>query len=217
MKIHDLSVPVVSGTDWYQDDMAPPVRVKNIGGISREGWVSHTISMAVLNGTTYIETAAHMFEDGQLLEDVPSERFLCRAFVVHAEVDGQQVQSPGEPLADFKQGEDAILLYCGWDEELDNKDFYWKSPYFSDYLQEWLLEHNPAILGGDMMSFDHPQDSSMPFLTSYFKAGGMILCPLKGLGEIAEGPVTMCAAPMRLAAVNCAPCRVFVWAEEDEE
>ena len=78
-------------------------------------------------------------------------------------------------------------------------------------LQEWILRHNPCILGGDMVSFDHPADTDMPFLRTYFKAGGMILCPLVGLGEIEKDEVTMCAAPMRLVGTNGAPCRVFAW------
>ena len=214
MKVYDLSVPIINGADWYNEALTPPVQIKDIGNMEKEGWVSHTIALAVLNGCTYIETAAHLFKEGALLEEVPPERWLRRAYIVRAAVEGQEIAAPEKPLADFRKGEDAILIHCGWDTHLDQPDFYARSPYFSRPIQEWLLDHNPAILGGDMISYDHPDDTSMPFLHAYFRGGGMILCPLKGLGEISEEIVTMCAAPMKLAGANCAPCRVLAWSPD---
>ncbi len=81
-------------------------------------------------------------------------------------------------------------------------------------LQQWLLDHEPAILGGDMLSFDHPEDTSMPFIRAFFRTGGMILCPLMGLAELPCDLVTLCAAPTRLTSANAAPCRALAWCDE---
>ena len=211
MQVHDLSVSVIDGVDWYDDPNTPPVRITDIGDLKREGWVSHILRLAVLNGTTYIETAAHLFKDGRPLDDVAPERLVCRAYVVSCQVEGQQILAPDRPLPDLRQGDDAILIHCGWDTHLNSRDYYHGSPYFGPSLQQWLMDHEPSILGGDMLSFDHPEDSSMPFLRGYFAQDGMILCPLQGLGPITGKTVTLCAAPLKLAGANCAPCRVLAW------
>ena len=211
MQVVDLSVPIVDGTDWYNEPGTDPVRISDNGSIDKEGWVSHTVRIQVLNGTTYLETSAHLYPDGPTLDKIPPERFLCRAFVVRLPPGERELPAPDDELIDFRAGDDAILLHCGWDAQLGSPDFYGDSPYFSTALQSWILDLNPSILGGDMVSFDHPADAEMPFLRTYFMSGGMILCPLVGLGQVERDTVTMCAAPMKLAGANAAPCRVFVW------
>ena len=211
MRIFDLSGPIRDGADWYHEKITPPVRLEDIGSIEKEGWVSHTLTIQVLNGTTYLETPAHLFADGLLLNQVPPEKLICKAHVVRLPGDKQELPAPDHGLGDFQSGRDALLLHCGWDAHYNQPDFYNASPYFSKPLQEWILDHNPSILGGDMTSFDHPTEGNMPFLHAYFKRGGMILCPLVGLAAIPHDIVTLCAAPLKLMGANAAPCRVLAW------
>ena len=165
----------------------------------------------VLNGTTYLETAAHIDEDAPTLDHIPPDQFITRAFVVRLDANGQELRAPESPISDFVAGVDSILLNCGWDAQLNHSDYYHQSPYFSPELQEWLLKHRPAILGGDMLSFDHPQDESMPFIRAFFARRGMILCPLVALDRLPDSPVTLCAAPTKLAGTSAAPCRALAW------
>jgi kynurenine formamidase len=211
--IHDLSVPITDGTDWYREAGTIPVSLQQVGSYE-DGWVSHQVALMVLNGTTYLETAAHLYPDMPTLDQVPPEKFVTRAFVVDV---GRGRLSAGPPsalpapdaaLPDFRPGEDAILLSCGWDRHVDADDYYHASPYFSPELQAWLLDHRPAILGGDMLSYDHPEDAGMPFLRAFFGGGGMILCPLVGLDAL-PGTVTLYCAPLKLVGSSAAPCRAL--------
>jgi len=222
MIVYDLSVPIRDGVDWYHEADCPAVALREVGSLAEAGWRSHTLSLMVLNGTTYLETAAHLYEDAPGLDEIPPDKFITRAFVVKlipAELAaaGSEVQptaqglpAPEYPLKGFQERTDSILLSCGWDAHLHEPDYYHASPYFSPALQDWLLAHRPAILGGDMLSFDHPADAAMPFLREFFRGGGMILCPLVGLDRLPE-TVTLCAAPLKLAGANAAPCRVLAW------
>lgn len=209
MTIHDLSVPVVDGRDWYAEAGCAPVLLEQVGSYA-EGWVSHHLGLMVLNGTTYLETAAHLYPDLPTLDQVPPERLLTRAFVVALDGSCQVLPAPVADLPGFVPGEDALLLHCGWDSHVDADDYYHASPYFSPELQAWLLRHRPAILGGDMLSFDHPQDTAMPFLRTFFRGRGMVLCPLLGLGDLPP-VVTLCCAPLRLTGSSAAPCRALAW------
>jgi len=211
VRIHDLSVPIRDGVDWYHEPGTDPVRLREVGSLDREGWRSSTLSLMVLNGTTYLETGAHLYPDAPMLDDIPPERFITRAFVVRLPPEHQELPAPGGDLADFRAGLDGLLLHCGWDRKLNDPDYYDASPYFSPALQEWILRHDPSILGGDMLSFDHPQDPDMPFLRRFFRGRGMILCPLVGLGVLPTDRLTLCVAPLRLAGASAAPCRVLAW------
>jgi len=210
MTVYDLSVPIVDGTDWYGDPACEPAAVRQIGSLEGGGWRSAALSLMVLNGTTYLETAAHLRADAPTLDRVPAEKLITRAAVVTLECEGQELLAPPDDLPGFVHGVDSILLRCGWDSHLNEPDYYHASPYFAQALQEWLLRHQPAILGGDMLSFDHPADERMPFLREFFAHGGMILCPLIGLAQLPER-VTLCAAPLRLVGSSAAPCRALAW------
>lgn len=56
--IYDLSVPIVDGMDWYGYPETAPVQLREVGSLRDHAWRSHWLSMMVLNGTTYLETAA---------------------------------------------------------------------------------------------------------------------------------------------------------------
>lgn len=217
--IHDLSVPVTDATDWYREAGTIPVSLQQVGAYE-QGWVSHQLALMVLNGTTYLETGAHLYPDMPTLDQIPPEKFIARAWVVEvgprAVADGGQpyaLMAPGAPLGGFRPDEDALLLHCGWESHLNADDYYSSSPYFSPDLQQWLLDHRPAILGGDMLSYDHPEDAPMPFLRTFFRGGGMILCPLLGLGKL-PATVTLYCAPIRLVGSSAAPCRALAIIEE---
>lgn len=211
MTVYDLSVPTLDGVDWYNEPDCRAVELRDVGSLAEAGWVSHELSLMVLNGCTYLETAGHVLEGGATLDDIPSERLITRAFVVRLAADGQELPAPERELESFAPGSDAMLLCCGWDAHLHQPDYYHASPYFSGDLQAWILRHRPGILGGDMLSFDDPAGDSMPFVNAFFRQGGMILCPLVGLDRLPGETVTLCAAPLRLAGANAAPCRALAW------
>ncbi len=210
MTVYDLSVPTVDGVDWYREEGCLPVRLRDVGSLAEHGWLSHELSLMVLNGCTYLEAAGHVIEGGATLDDVPPERLITRAFVVGVTPEGRLLPAPEHDLDGFVAGEDAILLRCGWDAHLHEPDYYHASPHFSPELQEWLLRHRPSILGSDVLSFDDPAGEAMPFVTAFFRQGGMILCPLVGLERLPD-TVTLCAAPLRLSGANAAPCRALAW------
>lgn len=211
--IYDLSVPIRDGSDWYGEAGTAPVALQQVGSYD-EGWVSHHLSIMVLNGCTYLETGAHLYPDMPTLDQLAPGKFLVRAHVVSLPAAEQELLAPALPLPGFRPSEDAILLNCGWDTHVEADDYYHRSPYCSPQLQQWLLDHEPAILGGDMLSYDHPEDTAMPFLRRLFRTGAMVLAPLVNLGSL-PAVVTLCAAPLGLAGSSAAPCRALAWEERE--
>jgi len=116
--IYDLTVPLVDGMDWYGEHDTAPAQVHEIGSLADQGWRSHWLSLMVLNGTTYLETAAHISADAPTLDQIPPERFITRAFVVKLAPESQEVPAPDCELEGFAPGVDSLLLYLGWEEHL---------------------------------------------------------------------------------------------------
>lgn len=210
MKVYDLSVTIRNGAAWYGDE-CEPVKIQAIGSYEKEGWLSHTIEMMVLCGSTYIETAAHIYPDAPILADIEPGRFIRKAFIVRLDQGQKVLPAPKNTPDGFSKGSDALILDCGWDKKVNDPDYYWSSPYFSSELQEYILDLNPSILGGDMLSFDEPNDTKQPFIHEFFGRGSMILTPLCGLSDVPKDVVTLCAAPLKMEQANGAPCRAFCW------
>ena len=197
--------------DWYGEPETPPVQVREVGSIEQKGWRSTWVGLMVLNGTTYLETAAHIFPDAPVLDQVPPERFFTRAYVVDISSQSQELPAPDCEIEGFEPDCDSLVLSLGWETALRRRMCYNDSPYFSPELQEWILQYRPVILGADTLSFDHPADTSMPFVRALFAQGGMILAPLVGLAQLPRPTVHLCVAPLRLPGASAAPCRVFAW------
>ena len=210
-RVYDLSGPIENGADWYDEPGTNPVELTVIGSLERKGWESNNLKLMVLNGTTYMETAAHLFARRPTVDQVPVSQLVTRGFIVRLAGQGRVLPAPEEPLKNFESGRDTLVLASGWDSHWNQPDFYLDSPYFSKPLQDYILELNPAVLAGDMVSFDHPDDAEMPFLRTYFERGGMIVAPLYGLGDVDGDRVTLCVAPLRLVGASGAPFRVLAW------
>ena len=150
-RVYDLSVPLVDGIDWYGKPTMPPVEVRPVGSLQELGWRSNWLSLMVLNGTTYLETAAHIYGDAPTLDEIPPEKFISRAFVLKLVSESQEVPAPDCELTGFAPGSDSLLLYLGWEEHLHSALCYGDSPYFSPALQAWILKYQPAMLGADTL------------------------------------------------------------------
>ena len=207
-KIIDMSGPIQDGAEWFGPP-CEPVRIRDIGSIEKEGWVSHVIHMTTISGTTYVETGGHLFPEGPKLEDIPPERLILEANVWHCDVEGRAMQAPREAGSGGDMRGEALVVLCGWHSAWNREDFASESPFFGEKLQEAILSCRPSILASDSVHFDAPEAAEMPFLRKYFRTGGMIVSPLCPREDLPRGRGRLIVAPLRLVGVNSSPCRVF--------
>lgn len=79
MKIIDLTIPLENGMEVYPGD--PPVKIKQIHFLEKEGWGLRLLSLGSHTGT-HVDTPAHMDENGKNLDNLPIEKFIGKAQVV---------------------------------------------------------------------------------------------------------------------------------------
>lgn len=76
MKIIDLSPPLFNDMPVYPGD--PPVKIKQVHTLAKEGWRLRTLSLPTHIGS-HVDAFAHMDEKGATLDEMPLENFFGEA------------------------------------------------------------------------------------------------------------------------------------------
>lgn len=182
--------------------------------VAERGWEADAFTMSTLTGT-YLETAKHYYPERPAIDEIPPERLVVDAAVVHiprgprAHVTLADLEAAAP---DLRPG-DALLVHTGWDGHWwePGDVFVMQSPHFERPAMEWIVAHGIGILGGDFPCFDDPdpagaQQVNVPLLES----DALILAPLVGLDRVTRQRVRLYALPIKLKGAAGAPCRALV-------
>lgn len=162
--------------------------------------------------STYLETAAHLYRGRETISDLPLDRLFTSAVVLRVPL------GPGAPItaaalqaalaasgATLERG-DSLIVATGWDTYWDAPNFASDSPYFTTEAIEWVLAHNPGLLGSDAARWDN---GTQGFFPAFFQTETLLLAPLVNLGAITQSRVQLITLPLKLAGVCAAQCRVI--------
>jgi len=198
---------------WSFGSPLDPVRIKSIGDLDKEGWVSHNVGMGILSGT-YIETGAHLFKGFPSIDSLPVDTFIVDALVVRVpkgpleRVNATELTTCLARRAD----EQAIIVDTGWHRRWGQPDFVGKSPHLAADAAELLAASRFTIIASDMVCFDPPDAPRMERLEKIFRSGALILSPLVNLTNVTADTVKLIALPLKLKGLNASPCRaVACW------
>ena len=210
MRIIDLSLTIENGVGVL-GDVFPPPQVEELASLEEQGWVGHRFVLTSLTGT-YLETSAHVFPDGEWLDEVPVERCIRPITVFHLSGIGPQYGIRAVDLEACEQqlkAGDAALIHTGWDVRLGEEDYITNSPFFQEDAMRWLLERGAALIGADIPSYDSPK-LPMEMVKLLFATNCLLLAPLINLGQITNTRPLLVALPMKVKGVCGAPCRAIV-------
>jgi arylformamidase len=199
---------------------APPYFGPVVTKLDSPEWVqypvySEAISMPLQTGT-YIETAAHVDPDRELIADLPIEQtVLVSAICVQTptapksglarEALEQAVAAVAPPPYDGL----ALIVAMGWGHRWERSDFTTDCPYFTPTAIDFVIEGGFAILGADTPRFDSPIERT-GHLLRLFKTNALILGPLGSLEALGSGEGWLIAAPLPVEAVCASPTRA-IW------
>jgi kynurenine formamidase len=210
MKLYDLTGTLERGM-WRYDHI-PPVEIAQVSSIEDHGSEAHRFGLATISGT-YLETAAHLFHGQPTIDQIPIERFFCDAAIVHlGELDPAQAIAADDldrAARDVKiHPGDALLVDTGWERMWNHATFVEDSPYLTMEAMRWIVDHEIAILGGNMPCFDNPRGGA-GVNRVLFKSGALILAPLVNLRSVASSRVRLMAFPLKIRGVCGTPCRAI--------
>ena len=202
MRVIDITGPIENGM-WTYGPPWPEVRIEEI---PQPEWVPFAVnswkfSFAGQTGT-YLQTGLHFKRGRPTLMDIPVESLVNRDAVV-LKIPGKENKDDTitpEDLehcrADIRKG-DAVLVCIGRDRKWNEPDFISGSPYYTRAGMDWLLDHEPFLVGGDWPkweSLEAPQHVFDPF----FEKGTLLLAPVVNLTRIRKPRVGLPLGRQRL-------------------
>jgi arylformamidase len=213
----DLSVLVNKSTS------APPAAGGAVVAIEhhRRGpghWQASSMS-ALLHTGSHVDSAWHVFEDGEPIAATPLDRVVGEACLVDCSdvgpreaVDAARLQDRG---GDVREGDIAVIR-TDWTDRTwgDFPRFYLESPYLTEDAADWLVERGPKAVVFDF--FEEYSAALDDFTSEDFVVHRRLLgenLPLveqaTNLGAVGSDRFTLLAPFYRLDEAEAAPCRIF--------
>ncbi|MGE4583833.1 MAG: cyclase family protein [Sphaerochaeta sp.] len=193
-KRYDLTRPFHTGMESYAGD--PPVVLKQVHTIEREGWNLTSLRFGSHSGT-HMDSPFHMLASGPSLDVLDPSRFFCTAYVMDctgfACIDLQMVCTL-EPMWD------AILLYTDQGNH--------PVPLTIE-AATWLLDRGVRLFGFDTANADEQGSMEFPLHHLLFSREALILENLTNLEPILGKVVQLTCLPLLFEHADGAPTRVI--------
>jgi len=214
MGVIDLTGLIEEGMWLDNPHILPPV-IEHIASVNGQiGWDAHRFTLSTIMGT-YLEASAHLFLEGETIDQILPERFICPAVLLQLPdcVPNQAIHADDLRAVNVQlQTGDAALIATGWERRWNKPEFVSESPYFTLDAMQWLLDAGSLIIGADIPSFDnpvHPQG----VVKLLFQLGRLLIAPLVNLRLAGEQNIIkpiLIALPLKIKGVCGAPCRAIL-------
>jgi kynurenine formamidase len=214
LNIIDITGTIHDGM-WTYGDPYPEVVVEEIAVPEWVSYPTYSWRFALGGQTgTYLETALHVRRDAPPVIDLPLESLINRDAVI-LRIEGKDTKDDcitREELeaccAEIREG-DCILLSVGRDAKWRDSDYVTESPYLLKEAMDWLLDHNPFLIGADwprMDSWENPQK----FFHRFFDEGVLLLAPVVNLGKVVHPRPKLTIMPMKVEQTAAVPARAIL-------
>jgi kynurenine formamidase len=192
MKVIDLSVPFLSGSDvTVKLQNNPPVYCGN-------ECYAYDLEIKSHHGS-YFETSSHVFRNGKNTDDIPLERLVLPCMCVkfqeaRREINAEDLQN----LAGDIKPDSALLIDIGIDT----------TKYFSRDAAVWMAEKKIALFGSNTKRYDTGFENPTGFFIDLFKAEIPIIANITNLGLLPRSGFTLVVLPLKIEGICTVPCRI---------
>jgi kynurenine formamidase len=181
-----------------------------IAKVEEDGYAMTSYTMLNHIGT-HVDAPAHQIADGDTLDEIGLERLVTDALTIdvsHRDPHGAIPLAELEPHLDKVRPGDIVLLYS------DNARNYGSEAYWTGWsypdadASRALIERGISAIGFDGPSADPVDSTTFDLHRIWLGSGRMILENVSNLDQLPER-VQIVVAPMKVAAANGAPARIF--------
>jgi arylformamidase len=204
----DLTHAFVNGMPVFPG--LPDPSFEPIANVEDDGYAMTSYRMLNHIGT-HVDAPAHQIAGGDTLDEIGLERLVTDAVTI--DVSNRDPHGPVslaelEPYLDRVQAGDIVLFYSDNARNYDT-DAYWTGWSFPDAdAARALIDRGVSAVGFDGPSADPVDSTTMDLHRIWLGAGRMILENVNNLDQLpARAPIVV--APMKVAAANGAPARIF--------
>lgn len=208
MRVVDLTHAFANGMPVFPG--LPEPAFEPIARVEDDGYAMTSYRMLNHIGT-HVDAPAHQIAGGDTLDEIGLERLVTDALTI--DVSGRTPHGPVplvelEPHLDKVRPGDIVLFYSD-NARNYGTDAYWTGWSYPDAdASRALIERGISAIGFDGPSADPVDSTTFDLHRIWLGAGRMILENVNNLDRLPErAPIVV--APMKVAAANGAPARIF--------
>lgn len=223
MLIYDIS-GIIQDKMWNYGTPFPEFHIQSIGNVA---WTANKVYCEEFDGMhsqtgTYLETPAHFYgyENSYLINDVPLEKLVnidCN--IIMLDENDYSINCDKKVITTnslikcmtnhtIKEG-NAIIVGTGWGKYWMNKDYLYRSPYFSIDAIEWLISKKPIIMGTDFPRWENI-DNPEGLFPLFYKNNILMLAPCINIENVIGNLLKLTVLPLRIQGTCCTPCRAIL-------
>ena len=208
MRVVDLTHAFRNGMPVFPG--LPQPAFDPIAKVEEDGYAMTSYTMLNHIGT-HVDAPAHQIAGGDTLDEIGLERLVTDALTInvsHRDPHGPIPLAELEPHLDKVRPGDIVLLYS------DNARNYGSEAYWTGWsypdadASRALIERGISAIGFDGPSADPVDSTTFDLHRIWLGAGRMILENVSNLDQLPERSQVV-VAPMKVAAANGAPARIF--------
>jgi arylformamidase len=181
-----------------------------IAKVEEDGYAMTSYTMLNHIGT-HVDAPAHQIAGGDTLDEIGLERLVTDALTIdvsHRDPHGAIPLAELEPHLDKVRPGDIVLLYSN-NARNYGSEAYWTGWSYPDAdASRALIERGISAIGFDGPSADPVDSTTFDMHRIWLGSGRMILENVSNLDQLPER-VQIVVAPMKVAAANGAPARIF--------
>jgi kynurenine formamidase len=208
VRVVDLTHAFANGMPVFPG--LPEPAFEPIARVEDDGYAMTSYRMLNHIGT-HVDAPAHQIAGGDTLDEIGLERLVTDALTI--DVSGRRPHGP-IPLAELEPHLDKvrpgdIVLFYSDNARNYGTDAYWTGWSYPDAdASRALIERGISAIGFDGPSADPVDSTTFDLHRIWLGAGRMILENVNNLDRLPErAPIVV--APMKVAAANGAPARIF--------
>lgn len=176
--------------------------------IDRDGFKETELTMYSHTGT-HMDSPAHLFEQGQTLDEFNPGYFYGSAVVL--DVSNIQGEISIEVLAKHHsvlERMDFLILYTGWDKLWGQDEYFNNYPVLSLAAARWLVDIGFKAIGVDAISVDSVEQTlELPVHKILLSNNILIIENLTNLHSLIGEEFILCSLPLKTAEADGAPTR----------
>lgn len=207
MRLFDISRTISADAPTYPGD--PPLGTEPLCVIGEDapcnitrltGWTTHVL--------THLDAPLHFIKDGASLDEIDLTRFVSRALVM--EVSGPAIGAADLPPRAEIEGRSVLFKTRNSTEPTPGR-FDQEHVWLSAEAAAQLAASGVNLVGIDYLSIDRYGDEDYPAHRALLEANVLIL-EGADLADVAPGPYTLVALPLKIAGADGSPVRAILLA-----
>ena len=215
MKIIDLTLTVSDEIPTFPGSPQPSfIPWENV---KEDGYNLELLFLSTHTGT-HMDAPYHFLEKGAKIHEISLKKLVSEAILIKSKKkSGGSITKTDIQKFEKKHGKitgfSSVILYTGWQRNLQKKYYFTKNPGLSVSAAKYLVSKKINLVGIDSPSIDLGTDSKFSVHQIFAKKGILIVENLASLEKIKSSKFHLVVLPLKLKNATGSPVRAIAFVE----